>query len=154
MPEGPREQPLIAWSMATEGHDAGPEIALYPDGQVLLALRFGGGERRLSVPELEAFRRFVFDEQRLLEIDPSGLEQAVQKAAVEHQQDAAGPAVEMVAGMTMDAGTTVIRANLDGRQREISYYDLAGDAAAYPGVESLQRLRAVELRLLELAARR
>ena len=148
------EEPMIAWSMAGPDASAGPEIAVYPDGRLVLAPRFGGGERRLSKTEIEALEHFVFDDQGLLEIDPEAVDDAVRTAEARRRQQVAGLAVEMVAGATMDASTTMIRASDGERSREITYHDLAADAAAYPEVDALQRLRAVELRLLELADRR
>jgi hypothetical protein len=35
--------------------------------------------------------------------------------------------------------------------REIRYYDLFGDAQRFPEIAPLQRLRAIELRMLQIA---
>ena len=148
------DTPMIAWTMVAGEPEATPDVAVHADGRVRLAPRFGGGELRLSAAETEALRRFVFDEQRVLEIEAQGLERAVEGAAGARRRAAATAAAELVTGATRDAGTTVIRASDGGRTREIRQHDLAGDAAAYPEVDPLQRLRAVELRLLELAERR
>lgn len=145
------EDPMVAWTMVSRQPAAEPEIAVYADGRLRLAPRLGGGERHLSTAEVDALRRFVFDQQGLLEVDQNDLANAVDRAAAERRREAAGGGAAMVTGATMDAGTTVLRVDDGTASREYRYHDLAGDAAAYPEAEALQRLRAVETRLLELA---
>ena len=51
-----------------------------------------------------------------------------------------------------DAATTVLRGtSADGTEYEVRAYDVMGKAMRHPAISSLQRLRAIERRMLELA---
>lgn len=147
---------LIAWWKGDPESKAEADVAdvtVLQDGRVRLSERFGGGEGQLSEEDLNALRRFVFDEQRFLEIDEDALRRDVQAAAAARRQQFEGTGAEAVTAPQMDAGTTVLRADQAGASHEIRYFDLVGDAQSYPDVMPLQRIRLIELRMLELAER-
>jgi len=47
----------------------------------------------------------------------------------------------------MDAATTILRVNVDGREHEAKYYALGTTARQYPNIRQLAQLRAIEQRL-------
>ena len=51
----------------------------------------------------------------------------------------------------LDAGTTTIKVAADGHRHEVVYHGLFAAAQEYPEISGLGELRAIELRLLELA---
>ena len=128
-----------------------PDFSLFADGRVRLGPRLGGGEvswHRLSPSQLEELRRFVFDEQALLDIDREALAAAVRAAAAQQQEAVDSSVAILVTAPQCGADTTVIRAAGPGGLHELRYFGLFGDAQRYPEVEALQRLRRIELRLL------
>jgi hypothetical protein len=50
-----------------------------------------------------------------------------------------------------DAATTVLRVRDGGRTHQVSQYNLFDAARRYPQIQALQRLQAIERRLLALA---
>jgi hypothetical protein len=148
---------LIEWTKTDselEAAEAIADVSVFTDGRVRLGPRFGDGDSlwgQLSDDELEALRRWVFDELRVLDIDDEALSREVKAAAAQRKASTDNVAFEMVTGPQMDANSTLLRAADEGRANEIRFYDLFGNAETYPEVETLQRLRRIELRLLEIA---
>lgn len=148
---------LIEWTKVT-GEAATPaggaDITVFTDGRIRYGPRLGGGHidwSRLSPAELEDLRQFVFQEQRLMDINNEALADTIAAAR-------SGPAAGTDPGGAaatfapqMDAGVTVIHADIGERSNRIRFYDVFGNAMRHPEVEALQRLRAIELRLLEIA---
>ncbi len=141
---------LIEWTKGPRERREIADVTIFEDGRVRLAPRLGGGEHRLSPKVLMEVRRFVIDEQQFHKIDEDALKRDVQ-AAIEQYRSHDGPAATFVAGPQMDSGTTHFRSIVAGSPHEVAYPDLVGDAQIYPGVETLQRLRRIELKILELA---
>lgn len=150
---------LIQWNSEgglTKSPPATADLTVFADGRVEVGPRFGNGtvtKHQLSEADLAALRRFVFDEQDIWSIDSVALDSAV-KAAVKVDTDSGSPAgsvqplgTEAVA----DAATTVICVSDGKRMPEIRHYNLFDAARRYPQINKLQRLRAIERRLLELA---
>lgn len=145
---------LIEWSKSGPQRDQMAALTVFDDGRVRLGTSFGGGEFRLSPEALQALRRFIFDEQQFQTIDEETMKREIKAAAAKRTRESKGTAAEFVAAPQMDAGTTTIRAQVGGTRHEITCFDLVGDAYNYPEVQPLQRLRRIELRLLELAETR
>ena len=145
------EDVLIEWTKGDPGPGRSADVTVFADGRVRLSPRLGGGEHRLAPEELQAVRRFVVDEQQLQAIEGAALKREVEVAAAARSRDLASPGAAFVTVPQMDAGTTVIRANVAGLPHEITYFDLVGDAQSYPEVAPLQRLRRIELKMIELA---
>jgi hypothetical protein len=141
---------MIEWTKVETSSEGAADVTVLEDGRVHLSPRLGGGEHRLSREDLRALRRFVFDDQRFQEIEADALRRDVQ-AAADRRRERDTPTAAFVPGPQMDAGTTVVRANVAGVPHEVSYVDLVGDAQTYPEVEALQRLRRIELEMLRLA---
>lgn len=148
---------LIQWAVTGGGPEAADEqgdVAVFADGRVRIGPRLAGGEpvwRRLSPSELETLCELVFRELRVLEIDGEEMAREVRSSALERKAAEDSKSVELFTSHQMDAGTTLLRATDEGRTREIRHHDLFGDAHAYPEVEALQRLRRIEMRMIELA---
>lgn len=140
---------LIEWTKTRDESPKSPDIVVFEDGRVELSERLGGGEHRLSAKQLEALRTFIFHEQQLAAIDERSVNREVE-AAVTRRRSRSGLEAEYVGQRQMDSGKTLIRSNAGDRRYRLRYPDLLGDAQAYPEVEDLQRLRRIELRLLEL----
>lgn len=147
------EAALFEWTMtAKSAEGALPDITLFGDGRLRLGARLGGETswHALSKGEFEDLTHFLFVEQRIMEIEGETLSLAVQAAAEQKQKALEGSGALFTAAPQLDAGTSVFRATQSGRRHEVRYYDLFGDAQLYAEVEELQRLRSIELRLLEL----
>ena len=144
--EGGLEKPLPAMA----------DLTVFADGRVEVGPRFAGGrvtEHQLSEADLAALRRFVFDEQDIWSIDSAALDHAVQAAAKGDADTGAraGSVQPLGPEAIADAATTVIRVSDGERTHQISQYNLFDAARRYPQINELQRLRAIERRLLELA---
>ena len=152
-----RDDVLIEWTKTDsvpESTDGMADVTVFADGRVCLGPRLGEGKPlwgRLSDGELVELRSLVFDELRVLDIDDEVLTRAVEAAARERRASTENAAFEVVTGPQMDANTTLLRVADEGRATEIRFYDLFGNAETYPEVQALQRLRQIELRLLEIA---
>ena len=146
---GGRDNPLPAMA----------DVTVFADGRVEVGPRFAHGTvttHQLSDADLAALRRFVFEEQDIWSIDSAALDRDV-TAAANAGADAGSRAVpvhplgpEAVA----DAATTVIRVRDGERTHQVSHYNLFDAARRYPQINALQRLRAIEMRLLATGSAR
>lgn len=148
---------IIQWK--SEGGLAKPppavaDLTVFADGRVEVGPRFAHGtvtEYQLSEADLAALRQFVFQEQDIWSIDAAALDRKV-KAVVRADAGAqAVPVQPLGPEAVADAATTVIRVCDGERTHQVSYYNLFDAARRYPQINELQRLRAIERRLLELA---
>jgi hypothetical protein len=149
---------LIEWTKSdhdpNEPADAIPDVSVFTDGRVRFGPRFGAGEiawKELPPAELEGLRRFLFEEQNVLEIDEPALLRNVAGAKTERLRATRTATVEPSMVPQLDADTSILRVADAGRTREIRYYDLFGDAQRFPEIAPLQRLRAIERRMLQIA---
>jgi hypothetical protein len=150
---------LIQWHSAGGLEKPPPAMAdltVFADGRVEVGPRFADGTattHQLSEADLAALRRFVFDEQDIWSIDSAALDRAVKAAAEADTGSGSGSGSVQALGpeAVADAATTVIRVSDGARTHQISYYNLFDAARRYPQINELQRLRAIERRLLELA---
>ena len=132
------------------------DLTVFADGRVEVGPRFANGtvtKHKLSEADLTALCRFVFEQQDIWSIDSDELERDV-KAVGSPDADLGSHAASVVPLGTeavADAATTIIRVRDDDHHHEVRYYNLAGAARRYPQLDKLQRLRAIERRLLELA---
>jgi hypothetical protein len=146
--ESGREKPLPAVA----------DVTVFADGRVKVGPRFAHGtvvEQQLSEADLAALRRFVFEEQDIWSIDAAALERDV-KAMAHTSVDSgssAAPVQPLGTEAIADAATTVIRVRDGERTHQVSHYNLFDAARRYPQISQLQRLRAIERRLVELAQR-
>lgn len=144
---------LIAWSQTEAAPDDGAEIAVHSDGRVELSPRLGGGEHRLDPDDLEELKRFVFDEAGFLSIQQAALDREVSERAAAARAERTTEAAAYVTEPDRDAGVTRLWCDAPGGRHLLAHRDLAGDAGRYPEADVLQRLRRIELRLLDLAER-
>jgi hypothetical protein len=153
----PDERVLLEWTMLgseTEAASYGADVAVFADGRVRIGRRMAHGEPlmgQLTPNELQILRELIFGELRVLELEGEALTGAVRAAAEARKAAADSEAAELLTVAQMDAGTTLLRVPDGDRFHEIRYHDLLGDSHEYPEVESLQRLRRIELAVLELA---
>ena len=147
---------LIEWTKTDrdpDEHRDVPDVTVYADGRVRFGPRLCGGGpvwHTLLPDELAELRRFVFEEQAVAGVDDETLEKEVAVASAQQLKARSTSDAVLSIAPQRDAGTTVLRFADAGQQREIRYYDLFGDAQRYPEVDSLRRLRLVELRVLQV----
>jgi hypothetical protein len=149
---------VIQWrsegGLAGEASD--PDLTLRADGTVTVAPRFGNGravEGRITEGQLQDLLRFALDDNEFFAFDPVQVaRQLAASGAARARSSPPGEAVAVPAGPPyMDAGTSTILIAADGRRHEVSYHGLFAAAREHPDSKPLARLRAIELRLLELA---
>ena len=137
------------------GEARGPDLTLRADGTVTLGPRFGDGravEGRISEAALQDLLRFALDENAFFSFDPVQVARQLEDSAARARPSPPGEALAVPAGPPyMDAGTTTILIAADGRRHEVSYHGLFAAAREQPESRPLAQLRAIELRLLDLA---
>ena len=132
------------------------DVTVFADGRVEVGPRFAHGTvttHQLSDADLAALHRFVFEEQDIWSIDSAALARDV-TAAANAGADAgarAMPVHPLGPEAVADAATTVLRVRDGERTHQVSQYNLVDAARRYPQIQALQRLRAIEQRLLALA---
>ncbi len=145
---------VIEWRAsegAREMADAAPDLVLRAGGRVTVGPRLAGGrpaEGRITPRRLQDLLAFALDRSRFFEIDAAALEREVAGARARR---AAASASGRRAPPDPHAGTTRIMIATDGRRQVVLQQGLPAAARECPEVEALGRLRAIELRLLELA---
>jgi hypothetical protein len=140
------------------GEASGPDLTVRADGTVTLGPRFGQGravEGRITQPELQDLLRFALDENEFFAFDPAQVARQLEdRGAAPARSSPPGEALAVPAGPPyMDAGTTTILIAADGRRHEVSSHGLFAAAREHPDSKALAQLRAIELRLLDLAQR-
>jgi hypothetical protein len=137
------------------GEASGPDLTLRADGTVTLGPRFGHGravEGRITAAELQELLRFALDENAFFSFDPVQVARQLEDSAERARASPQGEALAVPGGPPyMDAGTTTILIAADGRRHEVSYHGLFAAAREHPESRPLAQLRAIELRLLDLA---
>ena len=135
---------------------AGPDLEVRADGTVTVGSRLTGGrpvEGRISPERLQELLRFALDDNDFFAVAPGQLERQI--AASQRARAEAGSAGGAVAVPTgppyLDAGTTVLTIAADGRRHEVRQQGLFAAAREHPEIPALTQLRAIELRLLDLA---
>jgi hypothetical protein len=113
-----------------------PQFQILADGAVILGAPYGTTKRveaRISQDALRKLVQFIMDEQEFAKFDAEAVRKAIQ---------AKGPGLAVA-----DAGTTVIRVNVDDKAREAEVYALGIMATQHPDIKALAQLRAIEQRL-------
>ncbi len=143
---------LIEWSKLQSSaiESTSAEIIVFDDGRVSLSERLGGGEHQLTTEQLDELRTYIFEEQQLTKINEQDINREVE-VAIATKTSEASPKATFVSQSQVHSGTTLIRSNLGGNEHIVRHGDLVGNAQAFPDIENLQRLRLIELKLLELA---
>lgn len=133
------------------------DLTVFADGRVVVGPRFANGKvtmHQLSEADFAALCHFVFEQQDIWSIDADAIERDV-KAVDRSDADVGSRSASVVPlgpQAIADAAMTIIRVRGDDdRDHEVRYYNLVGAAQRYPQIDKLQRLRAIEMRLLELA---
>ena len=157
VPDDPKAV-VIQWRSegGLAGEASGPDLTVRADGTVTVGPRFGHGhavEGRITEAELQDLLRFALDENAFVAFDPVQVARQLEASgAARARSSPPGEAVAVPAGPPyMDAGTTTILIAADGRQHEVSYHGLFAAARERPESKPLAQLRAIELRLLDLA---
>jgi hypothetical protein len=148
---------VLEWRSAGGQADAaaGPDLTVRADGTLTVGPRLGRGrtvEGRISQAELQDLLRFALDQNDFFAFDPEQVARQLEAAHRERAPTSAGEAIAVPAGPPyIDAGTTTIGIAADGRRHEVGYHGLFAAAREHPESKPLAKLRAIELRLLELA---
>lgn len=157
LPQDPRAV-VIEWR--TSGGAASPgettDLVVRADGSATVGGRLAGGgavEARIAPERLEELLDATLDEQGFFDIDSATI--ARQLDAARERREAAGAGASTVAVPLgppyLDAASTHIVVEADGRRHEVAAQGLAAAAREYPEVTAVVRLRAIELVLLRLA---
>jgi len=144
LPKDPTAAVLVldyegGYGLARKSDD--PFLLVRADGTIVVGALYAGEKRveaKLDPRALQSLLRFVLDEQGLAAFDQKKMEAAVKAAGGD-----AGPAV-------IDAGSTIVRVNADGREIRASCYALGYQAGRFPDVATLAQLDAVAKRLERL----
>ena len=141
---------LIEWRSGGPGPAEEVEVSVDTDGRVRLSERLGGGTHQLSPEALSELRRFLEEEADFQSIAQEVVDTRVEGAA-ETRRSADTDEAMFFAGTQADAATTTLRSDIGGSRHEVHRQDLLGDADRYGEVEELERLRRIQLRLVDLA---
>lgn len=157
------ECPLIelarGFAPTAPASDVRSDLKVFDDGRFTLDPRFipdgviPPDGHRIATDVLDELRQRVFADLDAWSIDTAGIERAIDEELAASSTGASGSLIVLGAETAADASITVIRLDDGTRRRELRFYNLAGAAARHPRIEPLQRLRAVEVHLLELAQR-
>jgi hypothetical protein len=134
--------------------DATPDLVVRAGGRVTVGPRMAGGrpaEGRITPRRLQDVLAFALDQHRFFEIDGQALGQRLATAQRRREEPAAGGGAMPLGAPYPDAGATRILIAADGRRQAVEQQGLFAAARDYPEIEALGHLRAIELRLLELA---
>jgi hypothetical protein len=156
LPDDPQAV-VLQWRSAGGQADAaaGPDLVVRADGALTVGPRLGHGrtvEGRISPAELQDLLRFALDQNDFFAFDPEQVARQLEAAGRDRAPSSPGEAIAVPAGPPyVDAGTTTIGIAADGRQHEVDYHGLFAAAQEHPQNRALAQLRAIELRLLDLA---
>jgi hypothetical protein len=149
---------VIRWQ--SEGGQAGegaePDLVVRADGSVTVGSRLAGGrpaQGALSGAELQELLSFALDRNAFFAFDPARVARQIDAGSrTAAGTGGAGEALAVPVGPPyVDAGTAVITIAADGRRHEVRQQGLFAAAREHPEIEPLAQLRAIEVRLLELA---
>lgn len=132
------------------------DLTIYADGRTIVGPRFSQGtcgESQLEIGQIQDLLRFAIDENDFFSIDSRAVDAEIE--AILQQRQAAPQEAGVIAVPLgppyIDAGTTVILIAADGQQHEVSFQGLVFAAQDFPEITALQQLRAIELKLLNVA---
>jgi hypothetical protein len=142
---------IIRWSslggLRVAGTEQEPSLLVHADGRFSAPGRTPGGPRRtgqLSRQQLQELLTDVLLRQRFGSIEASDIQARIRAVA---QVDGQGRVL-----LGMDGGVTHIEVDLPDVRHRVEWPGLHQAQSTYPEVEPLQRLFAVQRRLLALAA--
>lgn len=131
-------------------------LTIYADGKTIIGPRFSQGtcgESQLAIGQIQDLLRFAIDENDFFSFDARAVDAEIE--AILQQRQAAPQEAGVIAVPLgppyVDAGITVILIATDGQQHEVSFQGLAFAAQDFPEIGALQQLRAIELKLLNVA---
>jgi hypothetical protein len=132
------------------------DLIVHANGEVTVGSRLTGGrpvEDRIPAPQLQELLSFAIDENGFFAIQAEQVESQIEASRPAGADvGAAGEALAVPTGPPyLDAGTTVLIVAADGRRHEVRQQGLFAAAREHPEIQALAQLRAIELRLLELA---
>ncbi len=148
---------VIEWRSSgglRETDDETPDLVVRAGGRVTVGPRLAGGrpaDGRITPRRLQDLLAFALDQNRFFEIDGRALERAVAAARKRREAPAASGGAVALGPPYLDAGTTRILIAADRRRQVVEHQGLFAAARDYPEIEALGGLRAIELRLMELA---
>jgi hypothetical protein len=131
------------------------DLTIYADGKTMLGPRFSQGthrETQVDPGQIQDLLRFAIDENSFFNIDDRAINTEIETIQQQRQAVAEAGAIAVPLGPPyIDVGNSVILIAADGQQHEVSIHGLAFAAQDFPEVETLQQLRAIELKLLNMA---
>ncbi|MCB2054677.1 MAG: hypothetical protein KDE35_10595 [Geminicoccaceae bacterium] len=142
---------VVSWQSRSDPRLDRPDIVLRGTGEVTIGERLAGGRARrieLTDDELRALLDFILDEKDAWSIDGEAIARAAREA------DPAGRGGDTLAVTTWpqaDSRTTILTLDKGARSHVVEVDDLFGLTMRRPELDAAARLRAIELRLLDLA---
>jgi hypothetical protein len=131
------------------------DLIVRANGEVTVGSRLTGGgpvEDRIPAPQLQELLSFAIDENGFFAIQPEQVDRQIEASQRAGPDASAGEAIEVPTGPPyLDAATTVLIVAADGRRHEVRQQGLFAATREHPEIQALAQLRAIELRLLELA---
>ena len=136
--------------------DSTADLTIYAGGKTIVGPRFSQGkivEGRLTSQQIQQLLSFAIDDNDFFGFDARAVEEVVNKVLEERRANSQeGDVIAVPLGPPyIDVGTTIILIAADGKQHEVKYQGLFFAAQDFPEIEALQKLRAIELKLLSMA---
>jgi hypothetical protein len=130
-----------------------PILAVHANGHVTLANPYGEGviNRTISAERVQNLLHFIVGENRFFEINAEQVRRAMDTVDAQRQADARQNGVVRLGRSAMaDSATITIRVSADDRQHEVTLAPPTLVVRQYPKIAELGRLRAIQIRLIEL----
>jgi len=131
----PEAGPVVA--LESKGaHRPQPPLVIHPDG----TMASSAGETRIDPARLQELLRFIIEEQRFWDIDSEAV-----RLAIHQENSQRGSALAV-----LHAPTSVLEVRLQDRTHRVEVHALQFEANAHPGIDSLQRLAAIQRRVIQV----
>jgi hypothetical protein len=113
-----------------------PPLVIHPDG----TMTSSAGNTRIDGDELQALLRSLIEEQRFFDIDGEAI-----RLAIHQENSQRGSALAV-----LHAPTSAVELRLKDRTHRVEVHALQFEANAHPGIDPLQRLAAIQRRLIRV----
>lgn len=132
------------------------DLTIYADGRTVVSPRFSQGnpvEDQLDMGQIQDLLKFAIDENNFFGFDERAVNAEINAVLQQRQANSQeiGAIAVPLGPPYIDAGSTVILITADGQQHEVRFQGLFFAAQDFPEIEALQQLRAIELKLLNVA---
>ncbi|HUT93052.1 MAG TPA: hypothetical protein VMY37_26545 [Thermoguttaceae bacterium] len=131
-----------------------PLMVIRADGSVTLGDRYRDNARietRITKDDLQALLRLAIDTNDIFKINAAEIGQSIDAKVKRENEKLAAQGIRMVGPNSVaDGATTVVRIHADGKDHQVSLYDLRGKSGFLRNDERLARLQNIVTRLGEV----